>query len=132
MYLCQKCLWGGVVGVGLGLLHIAYFYYFSPASAIQHLTVVLVGAGAVYIGFGLADGNLESVIVESIVAVGFWVIAVMGALFSPLLLACGFFAHAVWDLCHDSKIVKTKVKLWYPPFCAVYDCIVGMFLILPK
>lgn len=129
MKLSRLLMLGGVIGGLTGLLSIAYLAFLPEAVVTQHITVVLTGAGAIYIGFGLADGKLGSAIIESLVALAFWGIAILGALYSPLILALGFFAHALWDLAHHYKGVNTQVRIWYPPFCAAYDCVIGLFLV---
>lgn len=96
----------------------------------QHSAVVLSAAGAVYIGFGLAESKISLVIMETLSGLIFGIIAIMGAIYFPLILGVGFLFHAVWDCLHHWKIIKTEVNPWYPPFCAVYDCLVGIFLLV--
>jgi hypothetical protein len=128
--LSRMLLLAGLAGVLLGLLSIAYLAFLPEAAVTVHVSIVLAAVGTVYMGFGIADGRLEAAIMECFVAFVFWGIAILGALYSPLLLAVSFFAHALWDLAHHYGGVKTKVRIWYPPFCALYDCIVGLFLTL--
>jgi hypothetical protein len=126
----KPLLYGSLAGILLGIPSILYLSLLSDAAIAQHGAVVLAGAGAVYVGFGFADDKLGSAITESIAALVFWAIAILGALYFPLALAIGFFAHALWDIAHHPNLIKTEVRVWFPPFCAVYDCLVGAFLLL--
>ena len=96
----------------------------------QHSAIVLAGAGGVYVGFGLSDDKLHSSILETLSALFFGVLAVVGVSFYPVVLGIGFLLHAVWDCLHHWKAIDTKVRFWYPPFCAIYDCFVGIFLLI--
>jgi hypothetical protein len=114
----------------LGACSIAYLM-FSPERAIaQHSAIVLSAVGAVYIGFGLAQSKVGMTVVETLSGLVFGVVAIIGVMRFPLILGIGFLFHAVWDCLHHWKVVKTKVTPWYPPFCAVYDCLVGIFLLV--
>ena len=113
----------------LGICSIIYLKYVSEAIAL-HSSIVLAVAGGVYIGFGLADGRLNSSILETLSALFFGILAIIGVTFYPIVLGVGFLLHAVWDYLHHCQAIDTKVTFWYPPFCAVYDCFVGIFLLI--
>ena len=111
----------------LGIGSIIYLMYLSEAIAL-HSAIVLAVAGGIYAGFGLSDGKSDSVIIETLSALFFGVIAIVGVIY-PVVLGIGFLLHAVWDYLHHCQAIDTKVRFWYPPFCAVYDCFVGVFLL---
>jgi hypothetical protein len=114
----------------LGLCLIIYLtYYFSERTTYQHSAVFLSITGSVYTGFGLADDKIELTVIEILSSFVFVILAVVGVFF-PLIMGIGFLLHAVWDCLHHWKIIKTKVISWYPPFCAIYDSFVGIFLLM--
>lgn len=114
----------------LGICSIIYLISLPKLAIAQHSAIVLSAAGAVYIGFGLAESKISLAIIETLSGVIFGVVAIIGAIRFPLILGIGFLFHAVWDCLHHQKVVKTRVTPWYPPFCAVYDCLVGIFLVV--
>jgi len=55
-------------------------------------------------------------------------LAVIGLLFSPALIALGYLIHGMWDLQHQpSHSVGVAVASWFPPMCAAFDFVVGIF-----
>jgi hypothetical protein len=48
---------------------------------------------------------------------------------SRLLLGIGFIAHGAWDWLHHNDHGFTRVRNWYPPFCAVADVVIGVPLL---
>ena len=112
----------------LGIGSIVYLMYIPEAVAL-HSAIVLAVAGGVYAGFSLSDNRANSAIIETLSAVFFGVIAIVGVIY-PVVLGIGFLLHAGWDYLHHCQAIDTKVRFWYPPFCAVYDCFVGIFLLV--
>lgn len=113
----------------LGIGSIVYLMYLPEEAIARHSAIVLAAAGGVYVGF-VSDDKLNSSILETLSALFFGVLAIVGVTFYPLVLRIGFLLHAVWDYLHHCQAIDTKVSLWYPPFCAVYDCFVGVFLLV--
>ena len=55
--------------------------------------------------------------------------SVLGLIVSPLWLAAGYFLHGAWDVLHHVKRVTTPIVPWFPPLCAVFDLVVGAFIV---
>jgi hypothetical protein len=121
---------GAAVGLGLALATVLPLLLLSELAGMQFLAVQLGFVAAVYFGFAIADGRVRSLLTEVPVA-GVFLAVGAGALWadSPLLLAAGYAAHAVWDVLHHPRAVHTEVRGWYPPFCVVYDVIVAAFVL---
>lgn len=49
---------------------------------------------------------------------------------SPLWLAAGYLAHGGWDLLHQYQTIRTPVTRAFPPICAIFDFVVGVFILL--
>ena len=115
----------------LGFSSIVYLKYLSEKAIALHRAVILSIAGGVYVGFGLSNDKLNSsiLILETISALFFGVLAIVGVIY-PVVLGIGFLLHAVWDYSHHCQAIDTKVRFWYFPFYAVYDCFVGIFLLV--
>lgn len=101
-----------------------------PSETVLDVHAVLLGGiAAVYVGFALADGNLRYVAVESVGALGFFVLAIMGLAWSVWFLIAGYILHGFWDLAHHNRRIPTDFAEWYIPLCLVYDVAVGIYLI---
>ena len=119
------------VGLGLATVLLAPLLFLSKLAAMQFLAVQLGFIGAVYFGFAIADGGVKALLIEFNVAGAFmfWGVAALWT-DSPVLLAGGYAAHAIWDAVHHPRAVTTPVKAWYPPFCVVFDVVVAVFILL--
>ena len=125
----------GPVGAGLGLalavVMLSPLLFLSKLAGMQFLAVQVAFIGAVYFGFGVADGRVRPLLIEFTVAGGFLFLAAV-ALWadSPAVLAGAYAAHALWDLVHNPRTVAVPVRTWYPPFCVVYDLVCAAFVLV--
>ena len=116
-------LWGAIVGAVQVASPLA-LWWIDPATVLGVPSALIAG---VYVGFAVADGRPSAIAVESLVAVGFVVLAAAGVAGSPWLLVLGYAAHGVKDLWqHRSDFVRGT--RWWPPFCAAVDFVVAAAL----
>jgi hypothetical protein len=93
--------------------------------------LLLAGIGTAYVGFAIADGRTSAIVVQSVGAVVFILVAYAGVQTeSDLVLGLGFLGHGAWDWLHHSDGGPTHVRTWYPPFCAVADVTLALPLLL--
>ena len=118
-----------LVGFGLAAPTIIYLQFLPEPLYGLHLAVFLSAIAGVYLGFGVADGRVRNMILETTVVAVFIALAIIGFKFSLLILALAYFAHGVWDFLHHPRVITTKVAAWYPPFCAVYDWSIAAFIL---
>lgn len=71
--------------------------------------------------FAVAGGTRDVLAVESVMIVGFVVIAALGFRFNLWLLVAALFAHGIFDFFHGHVISNPGVPLWWPMFCLTYD-----------
>jgi hypothetical protein len=116
-----------VVGVVGGLMAIATALFASSADdARLILGALLAGIGFVYLGFAISDGRTSAIVVQAASALVFVWVAIIGIhAESNLLLGLGFIGHGAWDALHHEGHGWTKVRTWWPPFCAVADVLIG-------
>ncbi|HSE41922.1 MAG TPA: DUF6010 family protein [Acidobacteriota bacterium] len=93
-----------------------------PDSLIFH-SAMLVMIGSIYMGFAFADGRIPIIVLELTVATVFIVLALLGLWQAPFFIGIGLILHGFWDLAHHPRAIKTKLPIWYPPFCAAFDFI---------
>ncbi|MBI3597405.1 MAG: hypothetical protein HY203_09660 [Nitrospirae bacterium] len=117
-----------ILGVVLAVATIVIASFLSKPHALDLFAILLAFIAAVYLGFVLLDGHRREVVIEIVVIALFFVLAILGLWVTPYFLVIGYFAHGLWDVLHHPRAVQTKVVLWWPPFCLVYDWIVGGFI----
>lgn len=118
------------IGIILALLTVAVVVVFDSRQGLALLSLVLAFIAAVYLGFAFADGSRKAIVLEGLVAGVFLLIVALSLFTSPLVLFGGYVVHGFWDLLHHPKAVETKVVRWYPPFCAVYDWAVAVYILV--
>lgn len=121
--------YAALIGIGLAIPSMIYFYLLPQPLYILHLAIFLSAIAGVYLGFSVLDGRISTILIEGTVMAVFIALALVGLKFSLWILAFGYFAHGVWDCLHHPKLVTTRIAPWYPPFCAVYDWSVAAFIV---
>lgn len=109
---------------------IAAALFLPVERAYELLALLLALAAGVYAGFGLADSSAGEARLQWLVALAFTAIALLGLWVSPLLLAAGWLLHAAWDGLHHAGKLRTRAPGDYPGLCAVYDILVGGFVLV--
>ena len=122
------------VWVALGLAGASCLVHaLLPREVSRELFAVVLGAlGGVYLGGALRGGSRFDVAVTAVGAAGCVALGVAGlpAVGGPWwIVGAGFLLHAVWDWAHHA-MHKGTVGRWWPPFCAIYDVVVGGFLLV--
>jgi hypothetical protein len=82
---------------------------------------VLVVVGSYYVLFAVMGGSMRALAIESMVMVGFALVAVAGFKGSLWLVAAGLAAHGVFDFLHGYVVSNPGVPEWWPAFCGAYD-----------
>jgi hypothetical protein len=59
----------------------------------------------------------------------FVVLGVVGLRGRAWVVPAGFLLHGVWDWAHHAMERRT-VGRWWPPFCALFDVIFGVYLMV--
>lgn len=114
--------------LGLAVLTCLIGYSLSYYKSLDFFAILLVLITGIYIGFAVEDGRRGKLILETIVALGFCVLVLLGMWKWPILIAAGYFLHGVWNLLHHPIKLGARVKNWYPPACLAYDWLVGAYI----
>ncbi len=102
----------------------------APETGRAFAAVLLGALGGVYLGGALRSGSKGEVALTAVAAVCCACLGVYG-LFGPAwIIPSGFLLHGAWDWTHHAMDRRT-VGRWWPPFCALYDVIVGVYLLIP-
>jgi len=102
--------------------------YFTPR--LMAMTI-LVAIAFIYVGFSLKDNPISLIVLEVVVALIFYFLAIIGYNRNSFLIAYGIIAHGVWDICHHhGHIIGTDVPAYWPSFCLVVDIIDGLYFLV--
>jgi hypothetical protein len=90
-------------------------------------TLLLVIA-SYYVLFAVIGGSGHALVVETLVMIGFLLVAVIGFKKSLWLVVAALAAHGVFDLFHGRVVANPGVPAWWPAFCLTYDLTAAAFL----
>jgi hypothetical protein len=124
-----------VTAVGLGVASCVLHAVLPRELGHEAACVVLGALGAVYLGGALHEGSeggrggRVSLAVAAVGAAVFVVLGVVGLRGPAWVVPAGFLLHGVWDWAHHAMERRT-VGRWWPPFCALFDVIFGVYLMV--
>jgi len=102
--------------------------YFSARLA---AATILCSIAFIYVGFSLKGNPVSSIVLEILVAVVFYLIAVIGYSKNNSLIAYGIVLHGIWDILHHkAAFVRTDIPGYYPLFCLAADILLGVYFFL--
>ena len=81
-----------------------------------------------YILFAVMGNSTSAVILESVIAVVFCVLAATGFKKNLWLIVAALVGHGVFDFFHHRFIQNPGVPAWWPAFCLSFDVPAGAFL----
>jgi hypothetical protein len=96
----------------------------------QIYAIVLIIAALIYIAFSFNSQEWQWMLIESVGALIFSTMAVLGLKFSPLWLVAGWVTHPIWDVSLHQIHPTAFVPSWYPIVCLGYDCVIAIYLLL--
>ena len=71
---------------------------------------------------------MSTIVLEVLVAVAFYFIALIGYSRDNSLIAYGIVLHGIWDLLHhNALVVKTDIPNYWPLYCLVVDFILAVY-----
>jgi hypothetical protein len=89
---------------------------------------ILIVVAAYYVLFAAMISSGSAVIAESIAAVAFFLIAVIGFKSTLWLVVAGLAGHGLFDFVHHFIIENPGVPLWWPGFCLTADVALASYL----
>jgi len=95
------------------------------------LTVTLLGLAwitGLYVVFAFEHGGVREVIINSMIAVLFLTLAILGYVWSLYIVAFGLILHGVFDIIYVVSPTNPAPD-WWGPLCLSIDAILGLFLI---
>lgn len=91
--------------------------------------VVLIVIAALYLLFAAMANSTASLVAETIPALVFVTLAVLGfRKKAPWLVVAGLALHGVFDFFHHAVIENPGVPAWWPGWCLSYDVVAAAYL----
>ncbi|MFN0305932.1 MAG: hypothetical protein ACKVQU_36895 [Burkholderiales bacterium] len=106
---------GMAIGTGLGRERSFY------------ATVMIVIASC-YVLFAVMGGSSHAIVLESLIAVGFSIVAIIGFRMNLWLVVAAMVGHGLFDVVHHRFIENPGVPQWWSGFCLAFDIAAGVFL----
>lgn len=111
---------GAALALCTGLL--AWQSGLSKDRAFYATTLIVIAT--YYVLFAALAERPEELIEESLIALGFALLAVLGFRRGLWIVAAGLALHGVFDLLHTSSAPR-----WWPAFCSAYDLVLAAILL---
>ena len=117
-----------VIGIALGIA-VGLFLRFSGFDRDRGVypTILIVIPGY-YVLFAAMAGSTSAIIIESVVMLGFSLVAVWGFAKNYWWVAAGLAGHGVWDFIHGGLITNPGVPEFWPAFCSAIDLYLGAWV----
>ena len=89
---------------------------------------LLIVIGSYYALFAAMGAPVRTLVIESVVAGGFLLLAIVGFKRNLWIVVAALIAHGVFDYIHHMFINNPGVPHWWPGFCLAFDVTIGAFL----
>jgi len=118
-----------LLGAALSLLFIPLLMELRDIS-LDLLALILAASGGVYWGVAASETRKGIRAMEGGAGLAFVAMAMLGLWWTSLWIAAGYVLHGVWDLMHHPRRIHTGIRRWFPPFCATFDLLVALYIIV--
>jgi hypothetical protein len=117
-----------LIGFGLAVVVCAFATLVGfDRDCVFYPTLVIVIA-TYYVLFAVVGSSPRALLLESLVAGAFLLLAVIGFKKNLWLIVAALAVHGVFDFFHHLFIYDPGVPLWWPGFCLSFDVLAGGFL----
>jgi hypothetical protein len=89
---------------------------------------VLIVVASYYVLFAVMGASGGILIIETVAACAFILLAVLGFKRSPWIIAAGLVGHGVFDFARRGHIHNPGMPSWWPGFCMSIDVFLGVWL----
>ena len=91
--------------------------------------VALIVIGSYYVLFAAMGGSTPSIVTETIGAIAFLVIAVIGFRINLWIVALAIASHGLFDFfVHPHLVTNPGMPAWWPAFCGTIDVALGVLV----
>jgi hypothetical protein len=115
-------------GIVIALVNIAITARLPAKKAAEFYNLIMAATAAVYIGSALAEGNTNTLLLETALSAALFALALAGQWSSLKFTAAAFLAHGTWDLLHVTKGLGANAGVDFPVLCVAYDWVIAGYL----
>jgi hypothetical protein len=91
-------------------------------------STIMIVIGSYYVLFAVMGGSGHTVILESLIAGGFLIAAIVGFRINLWIVVAALVGHGLLDTVHHQFIANPGVPQWWPGFCMAFDVTAGGIL----
>lgn len=91
-------------------------------------STIMIVIAAYYVLFATMGGSGRTVVLESVIAVGFLIAAIIGFRTNLWVVVAALVGHGLLDAVHHQFIANPGVPPWWPGFCMAFDVAAGGLL----
>ena len=115
-------------GLVMAVLLCFSLYYLAANFVHDFLTMLLAAAAGIYLFPAYNTKKTGIIIIETLIFIFIFLVAIFGLYYSPLLLAAGFVLQALWNFFHYPFHVGVDAGKAFPSFCLIFNLIIALFL----
>ena len=119
-----------LVGILLSLATIVFAAVVGLDRERSFFATVAFVVATYYVLFAVMGASHRILVIETAVAIGFFLVAAIGFKGSLWLVAAALIGHGIFDFIHSGLIANPGVPHWWPGFCMAFDVIFGGWLVL--
>lgn len=119
-----------IIGIFSGLLTILTIALLKRLDKPTIYGLILSGIGFLYVGYTWTD--LYALIINSVQAIIFMLLAYFGIKKNIYFLIAGYFAHGIWDMLYSLFLNSNLIPPHYDLFCLSIDFTMGVYLLVLK
>ena len=116
------------IGLLLAPSVFAFAHFVGLARDRAFYPTVMIVIAAYYVLVAAIHGSGKVVLLESIVASGFTLLAVVGFKKNLWWAAAAIAGHGVFDIFQHLLIENPGVPVWWPGFCSTFDLVFGALI----
>ncbi len=117
-----------VIGISSGILIILVFVILRYFEKKVMYGLILSGIGFLYVGFVWTD--VQALVLNSIQAILFVLLAYFGIKKNIYILAVGYFLHGCWDIAYNFFNEPGLIPPHYDLFCSSLDFTICIYIII--
>ncbi len=115
---------GSIMGIGIGIF--ATIVGLDRDRALYPTALIVIAS--YYCLYAVIGNSNSSLISESVIAVMFVAIAVVGFRTNLWIAAAGIVGHGIFDMFHHLIIENPGLPTFWPGFCMSIDIVFGIYL----
>ena len=119
-----------IIGISLGIVIIMLFIIFKQFDKKMIYGQILTAIGFLYVGFAWNDA--VTLVINSIQAIAFLLLAYFGIKGRLSILALGFFLHGCWDMTYKLFRDPAMIPPHYDWFCLSIDYVFCIYILIFK